>query len=149
MPQDAYTLRFLTRELDSLFSKGKINRINQPSDDKVIFTVYNGRGTEKLLIDVNPSAPRIGVVKEEKENLLTALNFCMLLRKYLLNAEINKIEVVGYDRIVKITCTSRADFKDDKTVVLYVELMGRYSNIILTENDIIASDCLLISSFNC
>lgn len=137
MPQDAFTLRRLCIELDALFKKGKINKINQPSDDKVIFTVYTGKKTEKLLIDVNPSGPRIGVIKEEKENLLTALNFCMLLRKHLLSAEINKIELLGFDRIVKITLTSRADFKDDKTIVLYVELMGRYSNIILTENDLV------------
>jgi predicted ribosome quality control (RQC) complex YloA/Tae2 family protein len=137
VPQDAFTLRRLCIELDALFKKGKINKINQPSDDKVIFTVYTGKKTEKLLIDVNPSGPRIGVIKEEKENLLTALNFCMLLRKHLLSAEINKIELLGFDRIVKITLTSRADFKDDKTMVLYVELMGRYSNIILTENDLV------------
>lgn len=137
MPQDAFTLNTLTKELNSLFSKGKINRINQPDDDKVIFTVFNGKSTEKLLLDVNPGGPRIGVIKQEKENLLTALNFCMLLRKHLLSAEINKIELVGFDRIVKITCTCRADYKDDKQMALYVELMGRYSNIILTENGLV------------
>ncbi len=134
MPQDAFTLRFLCEELDALFAGGKINRIVQPSSDELIFTVYTGKRTEKLLIDVNPACPRIGVCEGEKESPLTAPNFCMLLRKHLLNAEINGISLVGYDRIVKIDITPSSEFFEQEKKTLFVELMGRYSNVILTEN---------------
>lgn len=134
MPQDAFTLRFLCEELNGLFAGGKINRIVQPSSDELIFTVYTGKRTEKLLIDVNPACPRIGVAETERESPLTAPNFCMLLRKHLLNAEINEISLVGYDRIVKIDVTPSSEFFEQEKKTLFVELMGRYSNVILTEN---------------
>lgn len=133
MPQDAFTLRVLCGELNQRFSHGKINRIVQPSSDELLFTVYTGKRTEKLLIDVNPAAPRIGVTEEDKESPLTAPNFCMLLRKHLLNAEIKNISLVGFDRIVKIELAASSEFFDAGEKTLFVELMGRYSNVILTE----------------
>ena len=33
MPQDAYTLRYLCKELNSILKGGKVNRITQPSND--------------------------------------------------------------------------------------------------------------------
>lgn len=134
MPQDAYTLKFLCKELNDTFSGGKINRIIQPTADEAIFTVYNGKGTERLYMSVNPACPRIGITTEERESPLTAPNFCMLLRKHLLNATIDNISLVGFDRIVKIDITASSEFFDAGKKVMYIELMGRYSNIILTEN---------------
>jgi predicted ribosome quality control (RQC) complex YloA/Tae2 family protein len=134
MPQDAYTLRYLCEELNSIFSGGKINRIVQPNNDELVLTVYTGKRTEKLLLSVNPASPRIGVIHEEKESPLTAPNFCMLMRKHLLSATIDKISLVGFDRIVCIDLTASAEFFDAVKKQVYVELMGRYSNIILTGN---------------
>ena len=134
MPQDAFTLRYLCEELNSIFSGGKINRITQPSNDELVLTVYTGRRTEKLLLNVNPSAPRISIINQEKDSPLTAPNFCMLMRKHLLSATINGISLIGFDRIVKIDFTASAEFFDAVQKTVYVELMGRYSNIILTEN---------------
>ncbi len=134
MPQDAFTLKYLCDELNSVFKGGKVNRITQPTNDELVLTIYTGKKTEKLLLDVNPSSPRIGVVKQEKESPLTAPNFCMLMRKHLLSATLNGIELIGFDRIVKINFTSSSEFSDAVEKVVYVELMGRYSNVILTEN---------------
>jgi len=134
MPQDAFTLKYLCKELNEIFSGGKINRITQPNNDELVLTIYTGKCTEKLLLNVNPSSPRIGVIKEEKESPLTAPNFCMLMRKHLLSATVDGVELIGFDRIVKIDFTASKEFFDAEKKTLYVELMGRYSNIILTEN---------------
>lgn len=136
MPQDAFTLNYLAKELNNLLVGGKINKIIAPSSDEIVLTVYNKK-TYRLLLNVNPSSPRIGIINEERQSPLTAPNFCMLLRKHLLSAEINSISLVGFDRIIKIVLTSSSEFFDAKEKVLYIELMGRYSNIILTENDIV------------
>lgn len=134
MPQDAFTLRYLCQELDNLFTGGKINRIIQPSNDEVVFTVYTGGRTQKLLLDVNPASPRIAVIESDKESPLTAPNFCMLLRKHLLSSTITGINLIGFDRIVRIDFLTSDEFKDSVKKTLYVELMGRYSNVILTED---------------
>jgi predicted ribosome quality control (RQC) complex YloA/Tae2 family protein len=133
MPQDAFTLRYLCRELSDLFSGGKINKIIQPSTDDVIFTVYNGKGTDKLFISVNPARPRIGVTIDDVKADDTP-NFCLLLRKHLAGGTIKDISLCGFDRIVKITISPSKEFFDSADKDLYVELMGRYSNVILTEN---------------
>ncbi len=134
MPQDAFTLRYLCIELNNIFSGGKINRIVQTDENRVVFTVYTGKTTKKLMLDVNPANPRIGVVDEEGDSPLVAPNFCMLLRKHLLSANIDGISLVGFDRIVKIDLTPSSELFDAVPKVLFVELMGRYSNVILTEN---------------
>ena len=132
MPQDAFTLRYLCKELSSTFIGGKINKIVQPSENDVVFTIYTGKKTERLVLDVNPARPRIGLDKMDRESPLTAPNFCMLLRKHLLSATIEEISLVGFDRIVKIVLSTSSEFSDPRKKILYVELMGRYSNIILT-----------------
>lgn len=138
MPQDAYTLRYLCQELNDIFKGGKVNRIVQLAPEEVVFTVYTGKNTRKLYISVNPSRPRIGVTETERESPLTAPNFCMLLRKHLLSATINEISLLDFDRIVKIDFTASSEFFDAGEKTLFVELMGRYSNIILTENGKVA-----------
>ncbi len=134
MPQDAFTLRYLCKELNLILKGGKVNRITQPSNDVLYLTVYTGKKTEKLILNVNPSSPRIGIAQNEEKSPLTAPNFCMLMRKHLLSASIESIELVGFDRIVKIEFSLSGEFFDNIKKALYIELMGRYSNIILTED---------------
>ncbi len=135
MPQDAFTLRALCSELNNVFKGGKVNRIIEPINERVIFSVYKNKEVKKLLIDVSPQNPRIGVSLIEEDSPLSAPNFCMLLRKYLINAEILEISLLGFDRICKIDFSVCHEFCDNEIISLYVELMGRYSNIILTENN--------------
>lgn len=133
MPQDALMLKNIAKELNNLLAGGKINKVVQPNTDSLVLTVYNGK-IFRLFISVDPTAPRINFLTEEIQSPLTAPNFCMLLRKHLLSATIKKIELALFDRIIKITLSSSQEFFDAKDKVLYLELMGRYSNVILTED---------------
>lgn len=134
MPQDAFNLKYLAEETNMRLSGGRINRIIQTSSDAIIFTVYTGKMTEKLLIDTDPANPRISLTDAEFNSPLTAPNFCMLLRKHLQSAVIKSVLQMEFDRIIKIECESSSEFSDGKSVELFVELMGRYSNLVLTEN---------------
>ena len=146
MPQDAFTLRHLCRELNSLFRGGKINKIVQSSIDDVVFSVYTGEKVERLLLSVNPARPRIAVTFDDPKAYQNP-PFVLLLRKYLSGATINGIELCGFDRIVKIHLTPSKEFFDQPDKILFVELMGRYSNIILTENGKILGGNRGINSF--
>ncbi len=138
MPQDAFTLRYLCEEINEIVKGGKINKITQPTPDVTVFTVYTVRGNvRKLLLDVNPSSPRIGIIEEEPEQIVANNNFCMLLKKHMLSATIDSVSVVGFDRIVKIDVTPSREFFDAPQKTVFVELMGRYSNVILTENGLV------------
>ena len=134
MPQDAFTLRYLCEELNEILKGGKINRITQPTADITTFTVYTKSGVKRLILNVDPSMPRIGLSDNEQKPEISSSNFCMLLKKHLLSATIKAVSLVGFDRIVKIDLIPSAEFFDSPEESLYVELMGRYSNVILTEN---------------
>lgn len=134
MPQDAFTLRYLCEELNGILKGGRINRIAQPTADVTVLTVYTESGVKKLLLDANPACPRIGLIETEPPQTLSSANFGMLLKKHIQSAKIKGITLVGFDRIVKIDIIPSAEFFDSPEKSLYVELMGRYSNVILTEN---------------
>lgn len=134
MPQDAFTLKYLCDELNQVLSGGKINKITQPDNDRMLLTVYTGKRTVKLLLNVNPSAPRMGITESDFDSPLVPQNFCMLMRKHLLSATLDCVKLIGFDRIVRIDFTASGEFFDSVKKSLYVELMGRYSNIILTQD---------------
>ena len=55
----------------------------------------------------------------------------MLLRKHLASGRIKAVEQIGFERIVKIVIESYDELGDYTEKCLYVEIMGRHSNIIL------------------
>ena len=137
MPQDAYTLRHVTGELDRLFTGGKISRINQPEKDWLSLLIYTARGTVKLDICLSAKYCRISAgEKRETPNPKVAPNFCMLLRKHLQNAQITAISQVGFERVIcfDFKCFSEFESTDMR---LYLEIMGKYSNAVLTKDGII------------
>lgn len=136
MPQDAYTLKSVTEELNSLLTGGKISKINMPERDELAIIIYTRSGSVKLEISSSPKNNRISIGRDEKPNPKTAPNFCMLLRKHLQNAEILNVSQVGFERIVRIDLKCFSEFSISE-MSLYCEIMGKYSNVILVENGII------------
>lgn len=136
MPQDAFNLRRCIIELNSAVKGGKINRIIQPDKDEVSFNIYTGKTVLKLILNTNASNARVCLSKTEKEPPLVAPNFCMLLRKHLVGGEIVSVEQVGFERIAALTVHCVSDFTSCDRV-LYAEIMGKYSNLILVENGVI------------
>ena len=100
MPFDAFTLSHLVKELKSSLVGGKINKINQPSKEEVIFNVYTHGENKKMIISSHAQNARISFTCAERENPLVAPNFCMLLRKHLLGAEIENVYQVEFERII-------------------------------------------------
>ncbi len=133
MPQDAFTLRLNAAELNDALKGGRINKINQPEKEEVALLIYTGKRTVKLVLNVNASACGVYFQEAERENPLVAPNFCMLLRKHLQSAEIMEISLVGFERILALRFRCVSDFSSAERV-LYAEIMGKYSNLILTEN---------------
>lgn len=130
MPNDMYTLKALTDELSLALTGGRIEKINQPEKDEFTFYVHKNK-SQILVVSVNPNCPRIHLTNEKKDNPYIAPSFLMLLRKKLAGARIEKISLVGYDRIIKIDFKGKNEMSDEVSNTLYIELMGRYSNVIL------------------
>ena len=125
MPQDAFTLSQSAKELNKLLSGAKINKVSQPDKDDVYLLTYSSIGSKTLVLSSNAENCRISFISKEKPNPKVAPNFCMLLRKHLLGASIEKIELMGTERIIAITFLCKNDFKVSVTKILYAEIMGK------------------------
>ncbi len=136
MPQDAFHIRRLAQELQALLVGGKVNRISQVNKDELTFIIYTGKSTVKLILSTNASTARVCLSATEKEPAPVAPNFCMLLRKHLQGAEVLAIRQHEWERIIEIDFHCTTDFSQSRRT-LHCELMGKYSNIVLTEKGVI------------
>ncbi len=136
MPQDAFTIKYVAKELRSTLSGGKISKITQPQKDTLSFIIYTQKGSLKLETCLSAKACRINLCDTETPAPKNAPSFCMLLRKHLQNAEITDIEQVKDERVIYIDflCTSEFEITPMR---LYLELMGKYSNAALCKDGII------------
>lgn len=136
MPQDAFHIRRIAEELDATVSEGKVNKITQADKDEVTFFIYTKNGVLKLVFNTNASFARVCIQKSEREPLLVSPSFCMLLRKHLSGAKLLSVKQVGNERILALTFFCLSDFSHGEKI-LYAELMGKYSNLVLTENGVV------------
>ena len=84
-----------------------------------------------LDICIHPEYYRMCLTNISKPNPTNALNFCMLLRKYLTSSRITNIESVDLDRLIFIDFEGNNELRDTIKYRLVIELMGRRSNIVL------------------
>lgn len=144
MPQDAFTLRHIARELNEQLCGGKVNKIIQPSRDEIDIILYAGGKSRKLVLNTNASFARAILSDAARSAPDTAPNFCMLLRKHLSGAQLLSVSLQGFERILAFTFDCFGEFSR-ATRVLYAEIMGKYSNLILTEKGIITGALKLSS----
>lgn len=131
MPADALILHHLTNELQSV-KGGRIDRIYMPTYEDIIILV---RATEqmRLLISCSSNYPRCCLVNKAYENPDTPFGFLMHLRKHLSGGIIKSVEQIPSERVLKFTILSKNNMFTEKTYCLFVELMGKFSNVILVD----------------
>lgn len=134
MAYDGIVLKAITNELENTLVNNKIEKIYQPTKESIIMQFRISGERRKLLIDISSQAPRVHFTNGEFENPKTPPPFCMLLRKHLENYKIIDITQISMDRILKIDVLSRDDLAFEVKKSLIVEIMGKYSNIILIDS---------------
>lgn len=93
------------------------------------------RSTYRLVISVNPSLPLIYLSEDNKTSPMNAPTFCMVLRKHLNNCRIISIEQPGLERVIVMSLEHLNEMGDLCQKRLYIELMGKHSNIIFCDSD--------------
>ena len=138
MNLDGLSMRPLTLELKNLLVGGRIDKIFQHNKANFTFTIRQPGETYKLKISVAPQNPSVYVAKNSLENLPEPPTFCMVLRKNLENGRISDIRQHQLDRIIFFDVDTIGAGGKIQTLTLSIELIGKYSNLILLhENKII------------
>ncbi len=143
MALDGIVISNVIQELREALLGGRINKIAQPEKDELLLTIKGlAREPYKLLLSAGAGLPLIYLTENSKPSPLTAPNFCMLLRKHLNSAKILDISQPGLERIVNIKIEHMDELGDLKIKYLIIELMGKHSNIIFCDEDMVILDSI-------
>jgi len=134
MPIDGIMLRALKDEL-SACAGARLDRITQPERDEVVLYFYSKGENRRLLLSANAASSRVQWIGYPKENPAYAPNFCMLLRKHLAAARLIEAVQPGLERVLILRFDCKNDFYEAVEKRLIVEIMGRASNLILTDGE--------------
>lgn len=139
MAFDGITTAALAAQLNSEIKDGRIAKIAQTQKDELLITVRRdrdaGAGQTKLYLSANPSLPLCYLTDENIASPQNAPAFCMLLRKYLMGGRISGITQPSLERVLRFDIEHRNEMGDLCVHTLVIELMGKHSNIILTETE--------------
>lgn len=133
MALDGIVISALVNELSQKLIGGRIDKIHQPERDELLISVRGYGSVYKLLLCANPSFPRVHLCGNSKENPDKPPMFCMLLRKHISGGKILSVAQDGFERIIKIAVESYDEMGYLSQKTLIVEIMGKHSNIILTD----------------
>lgn len=142
MALDGIFLHHLKNEVAAFAVGARIDKIYQPSKEELVFTLRSREGSKKLLLSCRANTAGMYFTEYPPENPAKPPMLCMLLRKRLCGGKILSVEQQGLDRIVKITVRSSDELGDEVVLTLVAEIMGRYSNIILLDEDQCIIDAL-------
>jgi predicted ribosome quality control (RQC) complex YloA/Tae2 family protein len=139
MAFDGITVACLVQELNRRLKGGRISKIAQPEKDELQLTVKADENL-RLLISANASLPLMYITEDNKQSPMTAPAFCMLLRKHFNSARIVDIrqghsKEPSLERTVDFYIEHLDEMGDLKLKHLIVEIMGKYSNIILCDEE--------------
>lgn len=137
MAFDGIAVSNIVHELKTKLIGGRVDKIYQPRADEIIFSVRSLReGNFRVLISANSMNPRVHITEIKKENPLTAPMFSMVMRKHAAGGRILDIRQPDFERIIVIDVESMNELGDMSVKHIITEIMGKHSNIILTdEND--------------
>lgn len=135
MAFDGIVISNLSYELHSNLVGGRISKISMPEDNELIFTIKNNAKTYRLLVSASASLPLVYLTDVNKPAPKVAPAFLMLLRKYIGTAKINDIFQMGLERILCFELEHLNELGDLSHKRMYIEIMGKHSNIIFTDEN--------------
>ena len=135
MSYDGIVTRAAVREMEEACAGGRINRVHQPGPSLLRLDVYTRGSNARLLLDVSGNTPYAYLATEVPENPQKPSQFCMVLRKHLQNGRIDTVTQDGLDRILRLEVESRDELGVPVKRTLVAELMGKYANVFLLDEN--------------
>ena len=142
MPLDGLFLHFLTEELSSQLVGCRVEKVHQPAKHELVLHLRGYRAAYKLFLSASANSPRAHVTELPPENPANPPMLCMLLRKHLLGAKLEKVTQQGLDRALYLDFSATNEIGDPVSLRLCVEIMAKHSNIILLDGSGVILDAV-------
>lgn len=133
MPFDGIVLSAVRQELKTKLAAGRIDKIYQPQPDLILMHIRQRTGNYKLLLSAHPIDARVHLTTTTYPNPSSPPLFCMVLRKHLEGGKISGILQKGLERQLTFCVEVLDETGQLKTKHLTIEIMGKHSNIILSD----------------
>ncbi len=125
----------LAAELKDAIAGAKIEKINQTGDEELLFRLYGGGKKYNLLLSASRKNARVCLCGEVPPQNPVPTSFCMLMRKHLQNGRVTDVFAPEGERIVCIDVESKDELGYPCHRRIYAELMGKYSNLLVSDTD--------------
>lgn len=142
MAFDGIFLYLIKNEISQKLLGFRVDKVYQPSKEEILFTFRTREGSEKLLLSAKADSSRIQLTNQHIENPKKPPMLTMLLRKLLCGAKLVDIKQEGFERILTLIFDARDDLGDPVEYRLIIEIMGKYSNIILVDKNNKIIECV-------
>ena len=133
MALDGITLYKVKEDLEK-YLPIRINRISETSKTEVVFNVHANGIRTNLVMSFHSNYNHICLSDKNYTTFSDPSTFIMVLRKYILNGIIYQIDQFDHDRYLLMHIRARNELYDEKEYILSVELMGKYANLILVDD---------------
>ena len=133
MALDGVTIAHLINELSPQLIGARIDKIFQPEKEEIHFLLRQ-HSSRRLLLNTSAAAARFHFTSEIKKNPTTPPMFCMILRKHLEGGKIIDICQTELERVVTFFIQNYNERGDLVILHLYLEIMGKHSNLILVDS---------------
>ncbi|MGL5051844.1 MAG: Rqc2 family fibronectin-binding protein [Fusobacteriaceae bacterium] len=128
---DGVSLNKVKKEFEQELLGKKVGKISQETE----YSVTLGFGKSVLVFSCASSFPIAYISQEKSQKLDIHFNFLLSLRKYFSNGSLIKIEQLGYDRILIFHFKKMNELGEMRTYKLYFEMMGKHSNLFITDEE--------------
>ena len=142
MPFDGIVTKCVISELKPLLIDGKVNKITQPTKSEIIIEIFSKGKNYFVDLNIDPNLCHLSLTTHQKKNPKNAYKFCMLLRKYLTGAKLIDISNLDLERTIELKFQCYNELNDLVIRKLFIQIMSRQSNIILTNYSNIIIDSI-------
>ena len=141
---DGITLSFLVRELKETLLGEQIQRVQQIDKHTLMLASSSTHKQRNLVFHVG-ATPAVYLTEGIQDVTKEPTGLALFLRKHLEGARFSEIKQLYDDRIIAFTIDKLTLGGDISSKVIYMELMGRHSNCIITENGQILESLIHVS----
>ena len=144
MNLDGLTMSVLAKELNERLHTGQIQKLYQIDKTTLLFKIRALNEDQNLIITVG-ATPAMYLSKPLQDLPKEPSSLCMFLRKHIEGSRIVKVEQINGDRIMCIQ-TDKLEMDGSITsTLIYVELMGKYSNCIFVQDGVVLESLIHVS----